>query len=86
MNDKPQKWLRLDGDDGWQIIIPDWDEQAHSSSSRGKKRQLAYMQCPCRPKINALDKIIVHNSFLDTRKIDEALSVYIPTTPPVGGV
>lgn len=68
-----QKWLRLDGDDGWQIIIPETDIQAHSIETNPYKRTLAFEDCPCKPKIDVGDKIIVHNSFEDMERINKAM-------------
>lgn len=68
-----QKWLRIDDDDGWQIVIPDIDILPHSlTSDEEGKNEVAGLDCPCKPEINFLDKILVHNSFEQIEKIDEA--------------
>ena len=71
-----QKWLRLE-ESRWQIIIPDRDIRPHGlvEVSKGKK-ELAWQDCPCEPKINLLDKIIVHNSFIDIDRINESLKKF----------
>ena len=72
MKDK-QKWLRLDDED-WQIVIPDIDIKPHGILKVGElKVELAGRECPCNPKINWEDKIIVHNSFQDIEKIEKSL-------------
>lgn len=77
-----QQWLRLDGDDGWQIVIPESDTRPHAiltneEASRVKankdKVELAGIDCPCNPKVNYLDKIIVHNSFNDEDRIEQSM-------------
>ena len=73
MKDK-QRWLRLDGDEGWQIVMPDTDILPHSlTSSKNESNDLAWENCPCKPQINFLDKIIVHNSFEVKKAIDESM-------------
>lgn len=71
MRDK-QTWLRIESN-GWQIIVPETDEKPHGIGE-GKDLELAWNDCPCNPKINFLDKMIVHNSYVDTRKISEAMN------------
>lgn len=69
-----QKWLILESDDDWQIIMPDVDIQPHSTdNSNSKKKDVAYIDCPCLPKIDYLNKIIIHNSFRDSVLIDKSL-------------
>lgn len=69
-----QKWLILDADDGWQIVIPDTDIKPHSTTAiKGKENELAWLDCPCKPKIDVGDKIIVHNSFEDMERINKSM-------------
>jgi len=68
-----QKWLRLDADDGWQVVIPDFDSEPHSNDTKKTKKELAWISCPCKPKVNILDKIIVHNSFIDQKRILDSM-------------
>lgn len=76
MSKEKQKWLRLDGDEGWQIVIPDIDIKPHSlTASKTEQNDLAWENCPCKPKINFGDKIIVHNSFEDEKRIEESMSL-----------
>lgn len=71
-----QKWLRLDADDGWQVVIPDFDSKPHANVKIEEGRmELAWIDCPCKPKINIGDKMVVHNSFIDMAKIDESMVV-----------
>lgn len=73
--EKRQKWLRLDGDDEWQVVIPDFDSKPHANKLIKKgKMELAWLDCPCKPKIDIGNKIIVHNSFIDMAKIDESIN------------
>lgn len=79
MKKEKQKWLRVGGDDGWQIVIPESDSKPHAvdqekAKNDEKKRDLAWMDCPCKPKLNYLDKVIVHNSFQDQAKINESMN------------
>lgn len=67
-----QKWLLLKEDNGWQIVMPDPDIKPHGFPKNGKA-ELAGLECPCKPKINYLDKMIVHNSFEQLEKINEAI-------------
>lgn len=69
-----QKWLRLDGDNGWQIIVPDTDIKPHGFPKGKNKVELAGKFCPCEPKIYEKDKIIIHNSFQDKERIEEAMN------------
>jgi len=72
--DEKQKWLVLDGDDGWLIIIPNFDILPHSTTAKKDgENDLAWLDCPCKPKVNVGDKIIVHNSFKDAKRIEESL-------------
>jgi len=64
-----QKWLNLEADDNWKIVIPDFDSQPHSTDTKKTKKELAWISCPCKPKIYMLDKIIIHNSFIDQKRI-----------------
>lgn len=67
------KWLRIDGENGWQIIVPESDIKPHGFPQGKNKTELAWLDCPCSPKINYLNKIIVHNSFEEKQKIEEAI-------------
>jgi len=74
MKKKAQKWLRIDADDDWQVIIPDFDIKAHGVKKISKnQKELAWLDCPCKPKIALEDKIIVHNSFIDMERIEKSL-------------
>lgn len=60
-------WLLLE-DDGWQIIMPDSDTQPHSKLvliyPDGKREaDLAGWDCPCKPKVEWKNKMIIHNAF-----------------------
>lgn len=77
MNEK-QKWLRLDDGD-WQIVVPNIDSKPHGIVGEDKtKAELAGQECPCNPKINWIDKIIIHNSFEDMEKIEKSLENNFP--------
>lgn len=76
MNEDKQRWLRLDGDDSWQIVIPDSDIKPHSVDPHPTKKEIAGIDCPCKPKIDFLNKIIVHNSFEDMKRIDESMGKF----------
>lgn len=68
-----QKWLRIDGDDGWQIIVPETDIKPHGFPGEDKEAELAWFECPCNPEVDREGKIIAHKSFQDTEIIDEHL-------------
>ena len=63
-------WLLLEGDDGWQIVVPERDSKPHATliliDGENKEADLAGWECPCKPKVEWKDKIIVHNSFQKT--------------------
>ena len=72
-----QEWLVLKEDD-WQIVLPDFDKKPHGFPEKKEdKVYLAWLDCPCKPKIDVLNKIIIHNSFIDEEMIDEAISSLI---------
>jgi len=73
MNQDKQKWLRLDANDGWQVVIPDFDSKPHSTDTKKTGMDLAWLSCPCKPEVNILDKIIVHNSFIDQKRILDSM-------------
>ena len=74
MKEEKQKWLVLD-DDGWTIIIPDFDSKPHSSDlSESKNKELSWIDCPCNPKVDLLGQVIIHNSFIDKEKVDNAIT------------
>ena len=69
-----QKWTRLDGDDGWQIVMPLSDSKPHATKKISKtEMELAWLDCPCKPKVALEDKIIIHNSFIDMEAIEKSL-------------
>ena len=73
-----QKWLRLDLDDGWQAVVPDTDIKPHGiptgkKEAKGKEVELAGMDCPCKPKVDVGEKIIIHNSFEDMERITQSV-------------
>lgn len=71
---KKQKWLRLDGDDDWQIILPDFDSKPHAIKKiNDSEMELAWLDCPCQPKVDIGSRIIIHNSFIDKEKVDKAI-------------
>lgn len=73
-----QKWLRLDGYDGWQYIIPEWDIEAHGHpKERDRSTNLAFLDCPCSPKLDLINKLIIHNSFQDMKRITESINKII---------
>lgn len=68
------KWLRLDDDNGWQIVIPEADIKPHGFPEGKKKAELEYSNCPCKPKVDWNNRIIIHNSFEEQEKINQAMS------------
>ena len=68
---KKQKWLVLKDDNNWNIIIPDFDILPHSTDKKSRKRNLAYLDCPCKPEIDYLNQQIIHNSFEQIEKLKE---------------
>jgi hypothetical protein len=60
-------WLLIKMDDEWQAVIPDNDTEPHArvilDLSGEKIAPLADFTCPCNPKIDFSNKIIIHNAF-----------------------
>lgn len=71
-----QKWLRLDMKGGWQIIVPEIDIEPHGFPEKTEDTELAGLNCPCKPEVTVGGKMIIHNSFLDIKRIDEAMKSY----------
>ena len=76
-------WLRLDIEDGWQIIVPVTDTRPHATLSEseadalkksGREVELAGIDCPCKPKIDLGNRQIIHNSFEDEERIQKAIN------------
>lgn len=45
-------------------VMPETDKLPHSLDLSGDKRELATVDCPCKPKIEAGEQpMIIHNSF-----------------------
>lgn len=65
-------WVVLESD-GWRIVMPQIDTKPHSTQIEGVELELAWSKCPCEPKVDFSAQMIVHNSFEDTEKIDEAI-------------
>lgn len=72
MKSERSRWLRLDADDGWQIVVPEEDTKPHGFPEEGKA-ELAGLECPCSPQIDLATKIIIHNSFEDMERVDKAV-------------
>lgn len=68
-----QKWLRLE-ENGWHIVIPEADSKPHGFPKDKLDAELAWQDCPCKPKINYLEKTIAHNSFIDEERIEQSLT------------
>lgn len=70
-----QKWVNLKTDDGWVIVIPDADIKPHGFPKEGEhSAELAGFDCPCKPKVDWLKKMIIHNSFLHDKIINESIT------------
>lgn len=69
---KEMNWIVLE-DEGWNIIIPRVDSKPHSTDPEGKTRTLAYANCPCDPVILWRSQKVIHNSFADKEKVDNAM-------------
>ncbi len=72
LNMKKQMWNVLESN-GWKIVIPETDSKPHGFPEGKQDAELAWMNCPCKPKIDALNKMIVHNSFIDIERIDRQM-------------
>lgn len=82
MKDK-QEWLVLEGDHDWKIILPSFDIRAHSNDSDevlkayngkdGVEAELASEDCPCKPKIDEENRLIIHNSFIDQQRVRDSI-------------
>ena len=71
------KWLLLEDDENY-IVMPEFDNRPHSVG-KGKKRELAYMNCPCEPKLCLADDdkwMIIHNCFITRDLINEEMKKY----------
>ena len=74
MNKIPPKLKEEMAADGWQVIIPESDILPHGLPKEGEKEtSLAWLDCPCKPKVNVGDKIIIHNSFTEKKFLNEVL-------------
>lgn len=77
---KRSKWITLE-DDTCVIVMPETDIKPHGFRKGDEKSvELAGMNCPCNPRMitgTALGPykkpMIVHNSFEDSKAIDEAI-------------
>lgn len=73
----PSKWLRIDADDMWQIIVPETDIEPHTTASKQEAKQgnaiLAGEDCPCHPQIDFGHRLIIHNSFEDEKRIKDSM-------------
>jgi len=63
-----KKWLILELEDNWKMIFPDEDVKPHSKiiinfNNIEEAIVSQDMSCPCSPKIDFKDKIIIHNAF-----------------------
>lgn len=80
-----QKWLQIVEDD-YILVMPDFDDRPHADISAEEAKELikldkevkldlAYINCPCKPKINweGEKPIIIHNSFIDQKRVDESM-------------
>ena len=70
------KWIHAEEDDFFHAM-PERDILPHSTQTNGKKRDIANLQCPCKPKIAMGDSdyiyekpCIIHNSFQDKEYLD----------------
>lgn len=71
--DTKQKWLVIEADNGWQIVIPDIDTKPHAKITlifpNGEQSgEVAGWDCPCKPHVDWANKMIVHNSFKELDK------------------
>ena len=71
-----QEWLTIELGDGWKAIVPELDIEPHGFMTISEKGdiELAGMDCVCKPKINSTSQLVIHNSFRDKKRIDEAMS------------
>lgn len=67
------KWLVLDDDNGWKVVIPESDILPHGFPENNTA-EIEYSNCPCKPEVNLLSQIIIHNSFEEQKKIDESIN------------
>lgn len=69
-----KNWLRLDDENGWQVIIPEIDIKPHGFPKPGvTKAEMAGSDCPCKPNVDWIHQIIIHNSFEEQKKIDDSM-------------
>ncbi len=74
MNKDEQKWITFEIENGWICVMPEKDTKPHAKivliePGGNQFAQVAGWDCPCRPHVDWMNKMIVHNSFLenDTR-------------------
>jgi hypothetical protein len=73
------KWLVIE-ENGWRIIIPDFDSKPHSTDvTDSTDKKLAWLDCPCKPKIDWQSGMIIHNSFFDKEIIEKSMRASLPT-------
>ena len=70
---KKQKWLLLKYN-GWHIVVPNFDIEPHGNIKKGKRNgDLAGMNCPCKPRVDWENQIIIHESFIHMKKVDGSM-------------
>ena len=67
-----QRWLIFE-DNGWQIIIPDFDIKPHGFPNGTDDVEVENLNCPCGLRIDWLNRAIIHNSFEEKEKVEQAM-------------
>lgn len=69
------KWLVIEDESGWTVVIPDFDIKPHGFPQNGKDGvELAGFDCPCGVKVDWENKIIIHESFTYRKRIEDSMN------------
>lgn len=71
--DEPTKWVTFKDDSGWFVVVPESDIAPHGHAKVGETDvELAGFDCPCGPRVDWQNSMIIHNSFAEREKTQDA--------------
>ena len=75
-NKEKQMWNVFKEENGVVHVIPNFDSRPHGFPKNGKA-ELEDVLCPCKPEIKRENEvtIIIHNSFMEEDRLNEALKI-----------